>query len=128
MIALTPDRARRTSVADMSHDEIRAELGSKGIVVAPSPSRALVPTAVQPITLIPMKVSASKKKRYKNAVTPGSKNPVAVAGEIHDQTEKAYKFFDGLIAVWLPKSQCKYDEKQKAMIMPEWLSYEKKLI
>lgn len=119
--------ARRLSVVDMTQDEMRAELASKGIIM-PASKTANVPAAMQPIMLIPMKQSASKKKRYKNAVTPGSNNPIAVAGEVHGETGKAYKFFDGLIAVWLPKSQCQYDDHRKTMIMPEWLAYEKKLI
>ena len=119
---------RRLSVCDMTEEEIRAELGSKGILVAAPASAAKLPAVVQPIVLVPMKAKPEKKKRYKNAVSPGSMNPVAIGGEVQGETEKAYKFFDGLIAVWLPKSQCQYDKQQKVMILPEWLGFEKKLV
>jgi len=110
----------------MTQDQIRAELAEKGIA-ADAPA-AKLPAVVQPIILVPMKQKPEKKKRHKTAVTPGSNNPVAIGGEVHSETAKAYKFFDGLIAVWLPKSQCRYDNQQKVVVMPEWLAYEKKLL
>ena len=120
----------RRSVADMTQEEVLLELQSKGIPVDP-PAKALVPVK-QTIALIPMKQKqpAKPKKRAKAAVTPGSNHPIAVAGVIQatSQSGLAWKFFDGINAVWLPKSQCQWDEEQQAMIMPEWLAYEKKLI
>jgi hypothetical protein len=53
---------------------------------------------------------------------------VDVAGEIRGETEKAYSFFDGTRAIWLPKSQVEWDEADKTMTMPEWLAKERKLI
>lgn len=51
-----------------------------------------------------------------------------ISGEIQGETEKAYRFFDGKITVWLPKSQCEWDKDAKIMVMPEWLAKEKELI
>jgi hypothetical protein len=51
-----------------------------------------------------------------------------VSGEILIETEKAYKFFDGIRAVWLPKSQCEWDEHTREMTMPTWLAKDKELI
>lgn len=53
---------------------------------------------------------------------------VDIAGEIQHQTERAYLFFDGVQKVWLPKSQCEWDENERTMAMPQWLAYEKGLI
>ncbi len=51
-----------------------------------------------------------------------------IAGEVQGETEKAYRFYDGSITVWLPKSQCEWDDRDKIMTMPEWLAKEKGLI
>lgn len=51
-----------------------------------------------------------------------------VAGEIRAETERAFRFYDGKIHVWLPKSQCEWDEQSRVMTMPEWLAKEKELI
>lgn len=56
------------------------------------------------------------------------KELVDIAGDIKDETEKAYRFFDGTRTEWLPKSQCEWDERDKTMTMPEWLALEKGLI
>lgn len=124
-----PNQPHRYSVLDLTPEQIRGELRSKGVAIA-APGPVNAPAVMPPIILVPMKERASKKKRHKNAVTPGSNNPVAIGGVIHETSTsgKAYKFFDGLIAVWLPVSQCEYDEQQKAMVMPEWLAFAKKLI
>jgi hypothetical protein len=42
------------------------------------------------------------------------------SGEILAETELAWKFADGRRAVWLPKSQCEWDEP--TMLVPEWLA------
>ena len=55
-------------------------------------------------------------------------NLVDIAGEIKGESEKAYRFFDGRITVWLPKSQCQWDADDKTMTMEEWLAKEKELI
>ncbi len=54
-------------------------------------------------------------------------NLVDIAGELIApfETERAYHFYDGAIKVWLPKSQCEWDEEGKEMTMPEWLAMEK---
>lgn len=53
---------------------------------------------------------------------------VDVAGEIRGETDKAYRFFDGEQTVWLPKSQCEWDDHDNTMAMPEWLAQDKGLI
>jgi hypothetical protein len=53
---------------------------------------------------------------------------VDVAGEVQGETEKAYRFFDGVRVVWLPKSQCEWDIDDKVMTLPEWLAADKELI
>jgi hypothetical protein len=53
---------------------------------------------------------------------------VDISGEIVGETELAWRFFDGTITVWLPKSQCEWDENNGEMTMPEWLALEKGLI
>lgn len=55
-------------------------------------------------------------------------NLVDIAGEIQGETEKAFRFYDGKEIVWIPKSQCEWDEESKIMTMPEWLALEKGLI
>ena len=54
--------------------------------------------------------------------------PVAVNGEIIHETDQAWLFSDGGTEVWLPKSQCKWAEDDKAMLMPEWLAVAKGLV
>jgi hypothetical protein len=51
-----------------------------------------------------------------------------ISGTLQGETEKAYRFYDGKITVWLPKSQCEWDEESHTMTMPEWLAQEKELI
>ena len=53
---------------------------------------------------------------------------VDIAGEIRCETDKAFQFFDGATTVWLPKSQCEWDQDDKTMAMPEWLALDKGLI
>lgn len=53
---------------------------------------------------------------------------VDISGEIHGETANAYRFYDGAHTVWLPKSQCEWDQDDKTMAMPEWLATEKGLI
>lgn len=59
---------------------------------------------------------------------PKNRELVDIAGEVRGETEKAFRFFDGKETVWLPKSQCEWDENDKTMTMPEWLALEKGLI
>jgi hypothetical protein len=53
---------------------------------------------------------------------------VNIPGEIRGETEKAYRFWDGDQSVWLPKSQCQWDEDREIMTMPTWLAKEKELV
>lgn len=58
----------------------------------------------------------------------GKSDLVDIAGEIITETEKAYRFYDGTITVWLPKSQCDWDADDRTMAMSEWLAKDKGLI
>ncbi len=53
---------------------------------------------------------------------------VDISGEIRGETAKAYRFWDGDQSVWLPKSQCQWDEREQTMTMPVWLAKEKELV
>ena len=55
---------------------------------------------------------------------------VDIAGELVPprETPRAFRFYDGSNTVWLPKSQCEWDEESQVMTMPEWLAMEKGLI
>lgn len=58
-----------------------------------------------------------------------------IAGELVPpyETDKAYRFYDGNVTVWLPKSVVEWDASDRnpnsgTMTMPEWLAQEKELI
>lgn len=53
---------------------------------------------------------------------------VDITGEIQGETELAYRFFDGIRIVWLPKSKCQWDQDSKTMTMETWLAEEKELV
>jgi hypothetical protein len=53
---------------------------------------------------------------------------IEIEGEVHGETENAYRFFDGETTAWLPKSQCEWDDEDETMQMPEWLALEKGFI
>ena len=53
---------------------------------------------------------------------------VDIDGEIVFETEKAYRFDDGVRKVWLPKSQVEWSKDEKYMTMPHWLAKDKELI
>jgi hypothetical protein len=53
---------------------------------------------------------------------------VDITGEIQGETELAYRFYDGIRIVWIPKSQCEWDQDSKTMTMPEWVALDKELI
>lgn len=53
---------------------------------------------------------------------------IDLSGEVHGETQAAYRFFDGTRYAWLPKSQCEWDADERIMTMPEWLAAEKELI
>lgn len=54
---------------------------------------------------------------------------IDIAGELRGDSPSglAWRFYDGQKQVWLPKSQCEWDEESKTMTMPEWLAIEKEL-
>ena len=54
-------------------------------------------------------------------------NLVDIAGEKRHETESAILIFDGVRAVWLPKSQVEEND-DNTFTMPEWLAQEKELI
>ncbi len=58
----------------------------------------------------------------------GNSDLIDIAGEIKAETERAYLFYDGKDKVWLPKSQCEWNEETKSMTMQEWLALDKGLI
>ena len=53
---------------------------------------------------------------------------IDIAGELRNETEKAWCLFDGTRYVWLPKSQCEWDADAQTMAMPTWLAKDKGLI
>ena len=55
-------------------------------------------------------------------------NLVDIAGQLRHETEKAYLFYDGVRAGWLPKSQCAWDASDATMAMPEWLAIDRELL
>ena len=56
------------------------------------------------------------------------KELVDITGEIQGETEKAYRFYDGKVTVWLPKSQCQWDVDDQKMTMPVWLAKDKGIV
>lgn len=52
---------------------------------------------------------------------------VDIAAEIHGETEKAYRLFDGTKTEWVPKSQVENNE-DGTFTMPEWLAKDKGFI
>lgn len=50
---------------------------------------------------------------------------IEIAGVVIAETDNAYRFHDGKITDWIPKSQCEWDAKDKTMQMPEWLAKSK---
>lgn len=58
----------------------------------------------------------------------GRSDLVDIAGEVRRETERAYLFFDGTKEVWIPKSQCQWDQDDKTMAMSEWQAKDKGLI
>lgn len=58
------------------------------------------------------------------------KELVDIEGELKGETEKAFKFYDGGVTEWLPKSQVEWHGKPPTffhgtMVMPMWLAKEK---
>lgn len=61
--------------------------------------------------------------------------PVEIDGRIVHESDLAWLFEPapgldpgGAIEVWLPKSQCEWDEDEQVMTVPEWLAKAKELI
>jgi hypothetical protein len=44
---------------------------------------------------------------------------IDLSGEVHGETQAAYRFFDGTRYEWFPKSQCEWDADERIMTMPE---------
>lgn len=59
---------------------------------------------------------------------PGNSDLVDIGGEVRYETERGILFFDGSQTLWLPKSQCEWDETSGTMTMPEWMATDKGLI
>lgn len=53
---------------------------------------------------------------------------VDISAQLRHETVNAYLVYDGKQEVWLPKSQCEYDDINKVFTMPEWLAKAKGLI
>jgi hypothetical protein len=53
---------------------------------------------------------------------------VDLEGEILQETELAYLFYDGRVEQWLPKSQCDWHEEPGIMSIPAWLALDKGLL
>jgi hypothetical protein len=59
----------------------------------------------------------------------GRSNLIDIACIIVHETEKAYLIdHGGKEKVWIPKSQCEYDQHDKTMAMPEYIAKEKGII
>ncbi len=50
---------------------------------------------------------------------------VEIEGELKGETEKAYRFSDGIRNGWLPKSMVEWHPDDKIMVMPVDLAIEK---
>lgn len=56
-------------------------------------------------------------------------NLIDIACELIRETANAYCITDdGRKQIWLPKSQCQWEEDGNVMVMPEWLAKDKGLI
>lgn len=51
-----------------------------------------------------------------------------IAGEIRDETDRAWLFHDGARNAWLPRSLCEWDADTKTMDLPLWLAKKRGLI
>lgn len=59
---------------------------------------------------------------------PSKREITDIAGFVKHETDRAFLFNDGTKDVWLPKSQCEWDEDSQTMTLPIWLAQEKELI
>ena len=57
-----------------------------------------------------------------------SKELADIKAEKKGETDLAYRIFDGIVTVWVPKSEVEYDEDAGVFTMPEWLAIDKGLI
>lgn len=53
---------------------------------------------------------------------------VDIAGEIKGESPLAYRFYDGAVTEWVPKSQVEWDADDKVLTLPYWLALEKGFI
>ena len=53
-----------------------------------------------------------------------------IVGDLRNETDKAYRVFDGATTQWIPKSQVEhhYDGRVHTFTMPTWLAKEKGFI
>jgi len=84
------------------------------------------PDLTQSITTLGCKIMAEKL--------------IDIAAELRHETDKAYLIYDGRshikkgdtqpsdLLIWIPKSQCEYNEDDGSFAMPEWLALEKGFI
>ena len=61
-------------------------------------------------------------------MTSGKSDLIDIAVEIKSETEKAYYLDDGATQVWIPKSQCEWNQEDGTLTMPEWLAKDNGLI
>lgn len=54
-------------------------------------------------------------------------NLIDIAAELHAETDRAFRIFDGKKTEWVPKSQVEKNE-DGTFTMPEWLAREKGFI
>ena len=53
---------------------------------------------------------------------------VEISGEVWEERDKSWCFYDGSVKVWLPKSRCKWNPDEKIMTIPEWIAIEDGLV
>jgi len=58
---------------------------------------------------------------------PHKSNLIDISAELHGETEKAFRLFDGKLTEWVPKSQVE-NNNDGTFTMPEWLAMDKGFI
>ena len=59
---------------------------------------------------------------------PHEQRLVDLPGTLTHETDAAYLFRVSHTKVWLPKSQCQWDQPEQVMTMPERLAIERELV
>jgi hypothetical protein len=57
----------------------------------------------------------------------GKRELIDIAAELHGESDRAYRIFDGKTTEWVPKSQVERND-DGTFTMPEWLAREKGFI